>query len=567
MNTEHRRRAFHHSVAAAFWLTITSLAQAQWTTESYPLEGGWSALWLSQDCSHADIPSLLPEQSGIEEVWQWNPLGSTTQFTESPWLPIQPDAAWKVWKRTDADGSTLARLSGNAAYLIKTKAGTPAFNLPLTGKPVLPRYEFTTTGSNLVGFPVQEPAAVPMRSFERFFSYSAVFKVNPPVYSYLNGPLSSLYPVQALPRTTPVQRGKAYWIKNDVYGDYYGPLKITLLGDGIDFAAARNLVTLRLRNVVDPAKNLSVTATLTPAASATPPSGHAPVAGPVPLQVRGQRDPQTLEFLYEPITAAGLSRTLAPGEETEVILSVNRPEMGGSPGSVFQSLLKVTDSLEQTSIVLPVRAETTSYAGLWAGAAVVRTVDQVVGQQINKDEAAPSTFTLRLLLHRSPTGETTLLQQVHLGEKAGVPVAGVNEAAVKAAIDGNAGRMSSAHFPLSLAQLGTGQLGLAGPVSFQVDSGYNSATNPFVHTYHPDHDNLDARFERLLPDGTESFTVRREVQLNFLNSLPGVSDPGWGSTTLGGTYKETIAGLRTVPLTVTGNFLLHRVSTAPSLIP
>jgi hypothetical protein len=103
-------------------------------------------------------------------------------------------------------------------------------------------------------------------------------------------------------------------------------------------------------------------------------------------------------------------------------------------------------------------------------------------------------------------------------------------------------------------------------LTFNVALGYTAATNPFVHTYHPDHDNLNARFESLLPPGEESFNISRTIRLDFQASLPGINDPGWGSTTLGGTYTETITGLRAEPITVSGSFLIHRVSDVSSLV-
>lgn len=542
-------------------------AGAQWVQETVSLHGGWSSVWLSSDCTHEPIGTLLAAHPEILEVWQWNPLGSTTQFTEAPGLPVQPDAAWKVWRRDQPESSTLARLSGNAAYLFRTEAGTNAFTLGLTGRPLLPKYQFGTAGANFVGFPVPDPPDAAIRSLDHFFSWSAVLKSNPPVFEYNNGPDAPQMPTLAVPRTTAVERGRAYWIMNSVYADYYGPLRVTMLGDGLHYGDTRNTLTVRIRNVTDPAKQQNVTASLTPAASASPPEGQPPVAGPVPLIVRGLRDPETLEFTYEPVSAEGISRTLAPGEETEVVLSVDRPAMAGAPGDVFQSLLQVSDSLNQTRIDLPVSAVTTSYAGLWAGAAVITTVDQVIGSEKVESANTSSPFTVRLLLHRAPDGQTTLLQRVYLGIRDGQPVAGVTESGVRETGAGGLSRLSSAGFPDALRLPGTGRLDLSGPVSFAVELGYNDPSNPFVHAYHPDHDNLDARFETVLPEGVESFTIRRAITLEFLDALPGLNEPGWGSTTLGGQYTETISGLRTVPLTITGTFLLNRVSPVPALLP
>ena len=34
-------------------------------------------------------------------------------------------------------------------------------------------------------------------------------------------------------------------------------------------------------------------------------------------------------------------------------------------------------------------------------------------------------------------------------------------------------------------------------------------SNPFIHAYHPDHDNLDAKFENELVQGYESWGINR----------------------------------------------------------
>ena len=50
---------------------------------------------------------------------------------------------------------------------------------------------------------------------------------------------------------------------------------------------------------------------------------------------------------------------------------------------------------------------------------------------------------------------------------------------------------------------------------------YNHPLNPFKHVYHPDHDNLNERFEQPpLPEGRESFTVTRNVAFEFTATDP-----------------------------------------------
>ena len=542
-------------------------ASAQWVTESYPLLSGWNGIWVSQDCSHVTIDDLLAGQSQIQEVWLWNPVGGAVQFSVSPTVPLASDVAWQVWRRGKPAETTLTRMLGGAAYLVKITGS--AFTLQLTGRPVPPRYSLMSSGQNLVGFHVLTPDSSSLRNIEKFFSYDAALKVNPPVFAYRGGALSNVTPKNptqlTTPRTTSISRGKAYWVNTTDQTRYYGPVEVTVLGSTLDFGSTLSAVTVRLRNAIDPARNLPVTATLAPAASATPPTGQPAIAGIVPLLVRGPRDAQTLDFTYTPL-GAGLSRTLAPGEQTEVTLAVDRATMGSATGAVFQSLLQVTDSLALTRIDLGVRAEVPSFTGIWIGSAVVTKVDQTIGQSTVADTAAPSNFPIRLILHRTDAGSVKVLQQVYVGAINGTPIASATEAVVTGSATGKVARFSTASFPSGNVWAGTGGIGLSGTLTFNVPLGYNAPTNPFVHNYHPDHDNLDARFETLLPAGVESPNITRAVTLTFTPTLPGVTDTGIGSTTLGGTYRETITGLRATPVSVSGAFVLRRIASVPFLL-
>ena len=193
-------------------------------------------------------------------------------------------------------------------------------------------------------------------------------------------------------------------------------------------------------------------------------------------------------------------------------------------------------------------------------------VDQTIGQSTVADTAAPSNFPIRLILHRTDAGAVTVLQQVYVGALSGSPIASASEALITAASPGKVARFSTASFPVGDTWAVTGGLGLSGTVTFAVSLGSNAPTNPFLHTYHPDHDNLDARFETVLPAGVESPNITRAITLTFTPTLPGVTDNGIGSTTLGGTYRETITGLRSTPVSVSGAFVVRRVASVPFLL-
>ena len=100
-------------------LLLAATASAQWVTENYPLLPGWNGIWVAQDCTHVTIDDLLAGQSQIQEVWLWNPVGGSIQFSTSPSVPLANDVAWQVWRRGKPAETTLTRLTGGAAYLVK----------------------------------------------------------------------------------------------------------------------------------------------------------------------------------------------------------------------------------------------------------------------------------------------------------------------------------------------------------------------------------------------------------------------------------------------------------------
>ena len=96
---------------------------------------------------------------------------------------------------------------------------------------------------------------------------------------------------------------------------------------------------------------------------------------------------------------------------------------------------------------------------------------------------------------------------------------------------------------------------------------HTDATNPFLHTYHPDHDNLDARFNATpLDAGIESHTVSRAITLT-MDAVSPTGDPAWGAGTLSGAYAETLTGLHKNPIGAEGRFTLRRLSEITTLVP
>ena len=117
--------------------------------------------------------------------------------------------------------------------------------------------------------------------------------------------------------------------------------------------------------------------------------------------------------------------------------------------------------------------------------------------------------------------------------------------------------------PLALSK--PGDFGV-GSVAGTILLDYDDPLNPFKHKYHPDHDNLSERFDTKLPEGQESFTVQRQLTLQFSATDPEqLPVAGWGDSQLGGIYNETLIGVHKHPIYMQGIFRLTRANRTPLL--
>ena len=178
--------------------------------------------------------------------------------------------------------------------------------------------------------------------------------------------------------------------------------------------------------------------------------------------------------------------------------------------------------------------------------------------------ATPGTFTLRTLLHVADDGTANLLSKVYLGQLAVAPNAygiATKESLLQTSTRSSAHRLSAGHLPNGRVITGTGSVALGSSLACTITLPYNDPTNPFVHQFHPDHDNLDAQFQSVA-EGVESYTVSRVGTFNFTSTPPSGSSvtTGWGSSVIGGTYSEVISGLHSSSIQLSGTFELRRAS-------
>jgi hypothetical protein len=179
--------------------------------------------------------------------------------------------------------------------------------------------------------------------------------------------------------------------------------------------------------------------------------------------------------------------------------------------------------------------------------------------------STPAPFKLRTLLHLSDGGTASLLSEVYLGQLAVAPHEiglSTSEALLKQDALASAQCFSSSHLPMDqVITSGSGYFATGQTLKRVINVPYNDATNPFVHAYHPDHDNKDARGQAL-GAGVESPNITRTCQFIFTASPPAGSSvtSGWGSSVIGGTYVETMIGVHKDPLILSGTFELRRAS-------
>ena len=605
-------------------------SHAQWITQTNALKAGWNAVFLHVDVSHATLDQLVGSDptNPIQEIWYWVPALPTGQFTDSPQLPSGAGNQWASWSRASGPASVLQRLTGNGAYLVRVTNSVAAYNWTVKGKPVTPTYRWTLTGLNFIGFPAP---VNPAPFFEAFLAPAPELQQSAEIYRYQGGELGNTNPVRVFAfRTTPVRRDQAYWIRaGESYNQYFGPFQILdASSSGINFGDTLGQTRLRIRNVVGSA----VTVSVRQVASETAPAGQPAIQGAPTLLVRGAINTTNLTYGYTNLASGSQRWTLAaagqPGSEVEVVIGLNRFALPGSPGNRFAAILRFTDSQGLSQVDVSVSAEKASTAGLWVGAAVASYVSHSLtpyakatnevdfeallarlqlGQGVNgfRYEWDPNTgrvlvfggplqrtgsylvdgpiktnagtvarsFPLRLIVHNN--GSTSrLLQKVFHGIAPGSnTVLAAKESLLDPTQLAAARRISSVHLPTSDANQGwnfTGAMQQGGSMTVTVPLAYyDQSSNPFLHTYHPDHDNLNAQFNATQAPGVESYGVTRQITLTFTTPVNDFNSLTGGSQDLSGNYAEAVTiesrGSQTRQFNVLGTFSLKRISDIAAL--
>jgi hypothetical protein len=539
---------------AAGMLLAAPVLHAQWKTETYNLKGGWTAIYLHGDASHVTPAELFKNRPEVLQVWRWNPNPDQIQFSGTPAQPNANSSEWTIWNRNDPDEQTLTGMIGQAAYLVQCSgSAATTIQVPITQKPKPPAATWLITGANFLGF----PAASPAPTFSSYFASFPVAIASPSkAYKYIGGDLTSSNPMQVSPTAERPDRNTAYWFEATTVGDFTAPVEYELPGtSGLAFGRTGDLITVGVKNRT----TSSMTLTFAPQASEPAPAGQPGVSGTVPL-TRRVFDSATQQYVETPL-AGGFTVTVPASGRMDLQFGIDRSQMSGDADALFASLLRVTDSGKFTDVYLPVSAQVASSAGLWVGEVSVNSVvSQVAG---SPGATTPRAFPLRTHIHVDAQGVSRLLSQVFVGtlnQPGNLTGICTKESGLLPSAKADALRLVSSHLPLDRAISGSGGFSTGSELSFVVTIPFDDPTNPFVHSYHPDHDNRDARLAPL-PAGQESYNLRRTMRFTFTAAPPdGSTITRWGSSVYGGTFSETIEGLNKNPLNVGGTFQLRRIS-------
>ena len=535
-------------------LVFVATAQAQWQSTTYTLKGGWNSIYLHGDASYATLDAIFASQTAVQEVWRWNPNPTQVQFTTSPLIPSAGTAEWSTWVR-GGSANSLGQMIGQTAYLVKCSGlSSNSYSVTIPQKVMPPSATWVRNGANLMGFPSKLTGTYPTMS-SYFATFPAAIASNVKIYKYVGGDLGPGNPLQVFSTSSEkLDRNQSYWFDSKVVGSFYAPVEISLSnGSGIDFGRTGSTVTVRLLN-----RSATVsTVTIAPVVSSNAPTGQEAITGSVPLR-RRTFDAATASWTETAISAA-FTEVVGPNAAVELTFGIDRTAMTGSSNAFYASLLRFTDSSNLYDILLPVTARRASLAGLWLGDAVVGGVESKTAGYIGT--ATAQTYSLRYIVHVDDAGNARVLSQVFLGLLAGEsPQSGICtvESALSVADKASARRIVAAHLPLDRV-LDGGTMALGGSLSCTISTPFNDPTSPFVHQYHPDHDNKSGT--TALVSGQESYDLSRAVTFNFAATAPeGVSATGYGSNVIAGSYTEVLTGLRKDSITVTGTFTLRRVS-------
>lgn len=578
--------------ASVMAVALSFAAQAQWMTQRINLVAGWNAIHLKVNPADTSCKAVFSDDRITEVSW-WN----RDRLSDGTGSAI---ADFCNWYRDTPEASTFARVIGDQRYLVKSSG---AVTLNVIGTPAIPRGTIYLGEFNLVGLNLNNLASDAPTYYEYFAPLTKITPVTP----YYVTTANETQRISNKERAS--DASKAVWLdaKGSGLATYTGPFQLSLgsanAAQTLSWTDDPSLVrTLTVKNVSDEERVLNIEL----ASSLPPPTGHGTLAGNVALLY------ETIDWslgyarsVYEPFLNSGktaFSTTLAAGETFELRLKPDTSSMSRTASGDYMGILVISD--KGSTLALEARPDGTclyrvgafakgtlmdnaqaAAAGLWVGTVVLGEVSRAKTLSSAEPEwgsenffTAPHPFQFRLIVHVDAERNATILKEVFMA-KATPESDTVLLTDRAAAIDFRGAypnatirRTASANFPFiePLALTGGSFLEGGATLSATFTQEYDDKTNPFVHAFHPQHDNL--AFNNSKPSKLESgdagkgeyesWSVTREISLTFADEDPVGANVEWNRSVTGGIYTEKVSGLtgQGKPIFTRGVFRLTKVS-------
>lgn len=538
-------------------------------TQSFELKAGWNAVYLEVQPvanSPAVVFKTLPVGSS---VWAWQGKNTPVQFIQNPGELTVNNPNWLAAFTSPAEShlNNLHAITANSAYLIQVPAGIPPLTINIAGRPTMRHKSWIPDSFNLIGFGFSSTPP----TFASFFAPSNSHK-NQAIYRLNNS--SGLWEIINNPATANMRSGEAFWIYCQSGSDYQGPLSIEAdNADGLDFGAGIDVLRLTLFNTSAINRTVSVTQT-------------------TPNALAYRHYDATEGLIHTHLLSTMPPVTVKAGGSSVITLAVQRSSFSGSLASV----LEFSDG-QGSRVRVPVtaRSNVVNGNGLWSGVATLNKVSLV--SDTNTDPLAKPTppsaeMNLSLILHQDSGNQVRLLKQVIMMYQEAAATPGAKGRYVLLTNDklipnykgvaqrdgaGVGRRLSAVWYDYSPgpdtdsdAKFDNTALKCSGTISpagtivcklvLESSSSFTHPTNPFLHRYHPDHDNLGNDYKAFKQEVNR---IERTMTLTFDSTPqenPDNPPVGWGVSVLGGTFTESVSGLARGPIKVQGTFTIKLAS-------
>ena len=515
-------------------LGATSMALGQGVVQSLTLQPGWNALYLavSPMGTADDFFASWP----VPSVSVHNALAFRLghRFSDSASEATAAGQPFFIWTREAPGVSTVGQQVPGDSVLVCFNNSGKVFQTDVYGVPVAPRlawHKSEESGSlNYVGVSVAREG-VSVREYFEGQTFSRVYRLSGPAESTPK-PTVSLAGMN-----TALRDGDVVLLPGETVSEWSGVLNVSP-SQGVNFGDSRETAAFSIRN--DGMAKRTVTVAYGPS------EGGAQVPFP---EVQWRDETLAAAPTWKPWVEP-ISRTLEPGETWEVALALDRSQFReADAGKAVGGILTFTEdgpSAMRARIPLQAvaKAEPSAWpAGLWVVTVTLNRVDRVVNKETVKNRLpAGGKMRFRLLLHVDRAGVCRLLQRVTLAgsyTSDGVFTSALYAGGAKVPTAQEITlRYSCVTLPTDtpVIRATSGAFGAPGPegnfqpsggLRFTYTIGANSASNPFHHPYHPDHDGKAWDFATPLPDG-RAFEAYQETVKPETFSIDGQVVLQWG---------------------------------------